>query len=169
MPGGWRAAKRMADPRSPENVRNRPIADYILLYIMRNIDMLPGAKTDLAALRLTDRTSAAEIAVLLQEADADPRIIEKLTTHGDVTIGNSHLVNVVGWVEARHGGDNLFRLKALDPVVPRYRVIYGFDWHTRRIGILAVVKRDDKTYRKEAALARRIFEDWRNATGGATT
>ncbi|MGB5103264.1 MAG: hypothetical protein WBO04_08085 [Steroidobacteraceae bacterium] len=136
---------------------------------MRNIDLLPGGRTDLAALRVKDRTAAAEIVALLEEADADPRIFEKLTTHGDVTIGKGHLVNVVGWVAARRGSNNLFRLKALDPPVPGYRVLYGFDWHTRRIGILAVVRRGDDTYELDGNLARRILEDWRIATGGVPT
>lgn len=136
---------------------------------MRNIDMLPGGSADLADLRAKDPKAAADLVVFFQEADGDPRIIEKFTTHGDVTIGKDHSANIVGWVEARCGGDNLFRLKLLDPPHLKYRVIYGFDWHTRRIGILAIVRRKGDTYEIDSDLTRRILGDWRTATGGHAT
>lgn len=136
---------------------------------MRNIDVLPGGAADLATLRLKDRKAAAEIVALLQEADADPSILDKLTTHGDVSIGKGRQVNIVGWVAARHRGDNLFRLKIIDPPLLRYRVIYGYDWRTRRIGILAVVKRKSDTYEIDGDIADRILGDWRIATGGDST
>jgi mRNA-degrading endonuclease RelE of RelBE toxin-antitoxin system len=137
---------------------------------MRHIDLLPGAQFDLQALRRKDRAAAAFLMVVLQEADADPRLLNKLTTHGDIAIGpDGTIVNVKGWVTARRSNHNLFRLKSLDPPASKYRVIYGFDWRTRRIGVLALVRKDESTYETNSALGRRILADWRTATGGADT
>ena len=133
------------------------------------IDVLPGAKSDLKALKVSDPDAMAAIVAFLEEADADPKLIDKCTTHGAVVIG-SVSVNVKGWVEARREIGNLWRIRFLDdPKTSRYRMIYGYDWHTRRVGILAVVPRSKETYEIPSVLADRIQADWERATDGRST
>lgn len=151
---------------SPHRV-SRSIACHILLYIMF-IDILPGAREDLIALRRSDRRALAVIATFLEEAAADEKLIEICTTQGENTIG-SNRVTVKAWVAARRRADNLFRFRILDTPATVYRVIYGFDWHTRRVGILAVVHKDDFDYGISGELADRIQADWRSATDGRST
>lgn len=133
-----------------------------------SIDILPGAKTDLAALRQSDPPAFAAVAVFLEEANADLTLIDKCTTHGDNTIGQSR-INVKAWVAARREGDNLFRIRILETPATVYRVVYGFDWRSRRIGILAVVHKDRFGYGTSGELADRIQDDWHRATGGLGT
>jgi mRNA-degrading endonuclease RelE of RelBE toxin-antitoxin system len=133
-----------------------------------SIDLLPGARADLAKLRRSNPEALAVIAVFLQEADADNELIEKCTTHGDNSIG-SNRVNVKAWVAARRRSDNLFRFRILDTPATAYRIVYGYDWHTRRIGILAVVHKDDFDYEISGELADRIQADWHRATDNRST
>jgi mRNA-degrading endonuclease RelE of RelBE toxin-antitoxin system len=132
------------------------------------IDLLPGAKADLAVLRRSNPEALAVIAVFLQEADADSELIEKCTTYGDNSIG-SNRINVKPWVAARRQSDNLFRFRILDTPATVYRIVYGYDWHTRRIGILAVVHKDDFDYEISGELADRIQADWHRATDDRST
>jgi mRNA-degrading endonuclease RelE of RelBE toxin-antitoxin system len=135
---------------------------------MRQIDILPGAKADLTALRQSDPDALATIVAFLQEADADPALIERSASKGDHSIG-THRISVKPWVKARRSNDNLFRYRILDTPATSYRVVYGFDWRARRIGILAVVHREDFDYGLSGTLANRIQNDWRTATGGRDT
>jgi mRNA-degrading endonuclease RelE of RelBE toxin-antitoxin system len=132
------------------------------------VDLLSGARTDLAKLRRTDPEALAVIATFLQEAEADSELIDKCTTHGDNVIG-SNKVNVKAWVAARRQSDNLFRFRILDTPATVYRVVYGYDWHTRRIGILAVVHKNDFDYEISSELADRIQADWHRATDDRCT
>jgi len=132
------------------------------------IDVLSGAREDLEALAQQDAAAFAVVVAFLQEAEADPRLIDKFTTRGDVGIGQFR-TNVKPWSEARQNLHNLFRVRVLDTPATSYRVIYGFDWHTRRIGILAVVHKEDFDYGISSDLANRIIEDWTIATDGRST
>jgi mRNA-degrading endonuclease RelE of RelBE toxin-antitoxin system len=132
------------------------------------IDLLPGAKADLAILRRSNPEALAVIAVFLQEADTDDELIEKCTTYDDNSIG-SNRINVKPWVAARRQSDNLFRFRILDTPATIYRIVYGYDWHTRRIGILAVVHKDDFDYEISGELADRIQADWHRATDNRST
>lgn len=144
-----------------------PFVVDIFLYIMP-LDLLPGAKADLAVLRNADPKVFATVVAFLEEADADDELIDKFTDHGDVTIGR-YLANVKPWVLARQSADNLFRIRVLNTPATVYRVVYGFDWHTRRIGILAVVHKDQFDYGLSSEIAIRIQSDWDCATGGRRT
>jgi mRNA-degrading endonuclease RelE of RelBE toxin-antitoxin system len=132
------------------------------------IDLFPGAKADLAILRRSNPEALAVIAVFLQEADADDELIEKCTTYGDNSVGSSR-INVKPWVAARRQSDNLFRFRILDTPATVYRIVYGYDWHTRRIGILAVVHKDDFDHEISGELADRIQADWHRATDDRST
>jgi hypothetical protein len=133
-----------------------------------SMDILPGAVADMAGVRLSDPDALAVVAVFLQEAESDEELIDKCTTHGNIEIG-SHRVNVTAWVMARSAGMNLFRFRILDTPATVYRIVYGYDWHTRRIGILAVVHKDNFDYGLSSDLADRIQDDWDRATDGRST
>jgi hypothetical protein len=134
---------------------------------MAVIDLLPGAQTDLRAFRQSDPDALAAVMAFLQEAEVDDELIDKCTTTGNVRIG-ANRVNVKPWAAARRT-DNLFRFRILDSPATMYRIVYGYDWHTRRIGILAVVPKEKFDYEISGALADRIYNDWRRATDGRPT
>ena len=132
------------------------------------IDVLPGARADMAALMRSDPDALAVVIAFLQEADADEALVDKCTTHGDSTVG-SFQVNVKAWVNARRRDDNLFRFRVLNTPATSYRVVYGYDWRKRRVGVLAVVHRKEFDYGISGELADRIQSDWRCATDGLAT
>ena len=132
------------------------------------IDLLPGARRDLDRLRKEDPDAFAVIFTFLQEAGVDRTLIDKFTSHGDIEIGQFD-ANVKGWVEARSAGANLFRFRVLNTPATRYRVIYGYDWLTRRIGILGIADKEHFDYDITSDFGRRIVADWRHATGGKRT
>jgi mRNA-degrading endonuclease RelE of RelBE toxin-antitoxin system len=117
---------------------------------------------------MSDPDAFAVVVAFLQEAEADEELIDKCTTSGNVAIG-SHRVNVKAWVAARSADMNLFRFRVLDTPATVYRIVYGYDWHTRRLGILAVVHKDDFDYGLSSDLADRIQDDWDRATDGCAT
>jgi hypothetical protein len=131
------------------------------------IDLLSGAQTDLLALRRSDPEAFAAVVAFLEEAAVDDELIQKFTTYGNVVINLSE-VNVKRWVQAS-GIGNLFRIRILNTPATVYRVIYGYDWRSGRIGILAVVHKDNFTYEITGQLADRIRDDWFSATNGLYT
>jgi hypothetical protein len=132
-----------------------------------HIDLLSGAQIDLRGLRQSDPDVFAAVLAFLVEAAADEELINKCTSYGNVQI-NLTQVNVKRWVAAS-GIGNLFRIRILDTPATVYRVIYGFDWRSRRIGVLAVVHKDDFNYEITGELADRIRDDWFSATDGLYT
>jgi mRNA-degrading endonuclease RelE of RelBE toxin-antitoxin system len=136
---------------------------------MIQIDVLPGAREDMVSLRRKDPPALAAILAFLQEADKDQSLIHKCTTEGDVEIGGE-TVNVKPWITARRRNDNLFRFRLFEaPEATQYRMVYGFDWRQRRVGILAIVHRRDFDYELTGETQQRIIRDWRIATGGQNT
>jgi len=131
------------------------------------IDLLPGAKTDLRALRESNPDAFAAVMAFLEEAEADESLIDKFTTYGNVQIGES-VINVKRWAAASVVG-NLLRIRILNTPATVYRIVYGYDWQTRRMGILAVVHKDDFDYEIKGELADRIQNDWYVATDGRST
>jgi mRNA-degrading endonuclease RelE of RelBE toxin-antitoxin system len=136
-----------------------------------SIEILPGAQADLEALALKNPRAAATIATFLEEAHADSDIVDKCTsaTPVEIVIGQFPVVSARPWINARGDNDNLFRFRLLETPATNYRVVYGYDWRSRQIGILAVVKRKEFDYGLSGDLARRIRNDWRDATGGRPT
>ena len=152
-----------------DQVTIRPtwVVCHILLYIMQ-IDLLSGAQIDLRALRKSDPDAFAAVLAFLVEAAADDELIDKCTTYGNVQF-NLTRVNVKRWVAAEGIVGNLFRIRILDSPATVYRVIYGYDWRIRRIGILAVVYKEGFSYEISGELADRIQDDWFSATDGLYT
>lgn len=114
-----------------------------------------------------DPAALAVVLAFLEEAEADPKLETVLTTTGDVDFGNFQLT-IRRWASAQSAG-NLLRIRILDTPATVYRVIYGYDWRKRRIGILAIVHKDDLDYEIDSKLSRRILDDWNTATDGQPT
>lgn len=131
------------------------------------IDYLPGALDDIERLESSDPAALASVLIFLEEAEADPQLIDKFTTYGDIDIGQ-HLANAKPWQKAM-ATDNLFRIRILNTQATSYRVVYGYDWHQRRIGVLAIVHKEQFDCGINSVLADRIFNDWHIATSGQST
>lgn len=131
------------------------------------IDVLPGAERDIEELEATDPDALAAVLTFLDEAEAEPQLEQKLTTVGDVQFENVR-VSIKRWARVQSAG-NLLRIRILDTPATIYRVIYGYDWRKRRIGILAIVHKDHCDYDPQSELSRRILDDWDVATDGQPT
>ena len=126
-----------------------------------HLDIHQHAANDLRNLRAVDPKSAAAVAVALEQIQADPKAINKLTTFGNNTVGTTHL-NVKPWEIVRDKA-NLWRFRVLDTPATVYRVVYGYHWQTRQICVLAVVHKEKFDYDNlNSDLARRILADWRD-------
>lgn len=129
------------------------------------VDLHEHAAEDLWQLKMKDRNAAAAVAVILEQIEADPLAIDKLTTHGDNQVGEK-LLNVKRWESVRrrpplHHGD-LWRFRILNTAATNYRVVYGYRWQTRQICVLAIVHKDSFDYDDHSSdLAKRILADWR--------
>lgn len=126
-----------------------------------HIDVHKHAREDLEQLWCDNPKAAASVVVILEQLEADPRIIHKLTTHGDNFIGKN-LVNVKSWQKVR-GIANLWRFRILETPATGYRVIYGYHWQTSQLCVFAVV--DKRTYdydNLESSINKRILADWRD-------
>jgi mRNA-degrading endonuclease RelE of RelBE toxin-antitoxin system len=132
------------------------------------IDLLPGAEADLMGLESTDPDALATVIAFLEEAEADDSLIDKFTSHGNFDL-STYRANAKGWVLARRGRNNLYRIRVLGTPATSYRIVYGYDWRQRRIGVLAVLHKDEFDYGLNSEIAERIVVDWRNATGGQDT
>lgn len=131
------------------------------------IDVLPGAERDIEQLEATDPDALVAVLTFLDEAEADPQLEQKLTTVGDVEFENVR-VSIKRWARVQSAG-NLLRVRILDTPATVYRVIYGYDWRKRRIGILAIIHKDHCDYDPKSELSRRILDDWDIATDGQPT
>ena len=133
---------------------------------MLYVDTHLHAKEDIVRIRAEDRRASTTILALLKLIEADPAVIDKLTTYGDNSFGNLN-VNVKPW-EAPGKANNLWRLRAFDATATSYRIVYGYQYkrHPRRIYILAVVKKgdcpEDFNYDTTSETGKRILSDWRD-------
>lgn len=124
-----------------------------------HLDIHQNAAQDLRDLRADNPKAAAAVAVALEQIQADPKAIDKLTTYGNSIVGTAYL-NIKPWELARRRG-NLWRFRVLDTPATVYRVIYGYHWQTRQICVLAVVHKEKFDYDDlNSDLARRIPADW---------
>lgn len=125
------------------------------------IDVHHNAREDIRQLAATEKKAAAAVLVVLEQLSADPKAIDKLTTHGDNFVGVSRL-NVKRWESAR-GLGNLWRFRVLDTPATVYRVVYGYHWQTRQLCVLAVVHKDQFDYDDLTSnISKRILADWRS-------
>lgn len=126
-----------------------------------HIDIHDNANRDLDALWVADPEAAATVYVVLETLEADPKAIDKLTTHGDINIGDLR-TNAKHWISATRSR-NLWRLRVLDTPATSYRIVYGYHWQTRQLCVLAIVHKDNFNYDDHnSEIVQRIFTDWDN-------
>lgn len=124
-----------------------------------HIDIHDNAEDDLDKLWLSEAGAAAVIAVTLETLEADPKAIEKLTTYGDINIGELR-GNAKPWGSATRSR-NLWRLRVLDTPATNYRIVYGYHYQTRQLCALAIVHKDNFDYDDHnSEIVQRIFADW---------
>jgi mRNA-degrading endonuclease RelE of RelBE toxin-antitoxin system len=137
----------------------KTIVVYTKYYIM-HIDIHDHAQEDLDALWLSDPEAAAAVQVALEQVEADPKFIDKLTTHGNNIFGANN-INVKAWLAVKRFA-NLWRFRALDTPATSYRVVYGYHWQTRQICIFAIVHKETFDYDDlNSDVAKRILGDWK--------
>lgn len=126
------------------------------------IDVHPNAEADLEAIAQTDPRAVAAVLVLLEELEAEPDVIDKLTTHGDVSVGASE-INIKRWIAARRvkKDGELWRIRAIDTPATSFRIIYGYCWRDRRLCVLGIAHRDEFNYDFSTEIECRILDDWR--------
>ena len=125
-----------------------------------HIDICENAENDLDQLWQSDPEAAATITAVLEQMEADPNIIDVLTTRGNSNLDTTRL-NIKVWENMRNQG-NLWRFRILDTPATNYRVVYGYHWQTRQICILAIVHKENFDYDDtNSVLSRRIVADWR--------
>lgn len=132
-------------------------------------DISENAAADLDRLWDVDAKAAAAVVVALDEVLADPALIEKLTTQGDVQFQTQRL-GIKRWREAQRSSNNLWRFRILDTPATSYRVVYGFHWQLRHVCVLAIAHKDKLDYDSlDKDLSERILSDWFEITGGPDT
>ena len=130
-------------------------------YDIMHIDVHQHAKQDLSQLWTDNPKAAASVEVVLEQLAADPKVIDKLTTHGDNTVGKN-LINVKSWQRVR-GIADLWRFRILETPATTYRIIYGYHWQTRQLCVFAVVEKETYDYDNlESSINKRILADWRD-------
>jgi mRNA-degrading endonuclease RelE of RelBE toxin-antitoxin system len=129
-----------------------------------NTSLHKHAAEDLRRLRTKNPKAAAAVAVVLEQLRADPKTIDKLTTHGENAIG-ANLINVKQWQEAKRRTNpqkgDLWRLRILHTPATSFRVFYGYHWPAGQICVLAILHKDDANYDDlESDICKRILADW---------
>lgn len=126
------------------------------------LDISPGAADDLRRLRQSDPKAWAAFAALIQEANANPRALDILTTYGNSDLGKQR-VNVKPWARMQAQQQNLWRLRALDCAATGYRMVYGYYWPNGQLCVLAVVKKEEFNYDDSTSpIVIRIERDWQS-------
>lgn len=124
-----------------------------------HLDVHSHAEEDLDRLWETDSAAAAAVVVCLEEMRGDPDLLDKLTTRGDNLFGRQS-VNVKQW-KAPGRTTNLWRFRILDTPATSHRVVYGYNWHTKQLCVLAVVHKDEFDYDDLGSeIGKRIMADW---------
>lgn len=114
-----------------------------------------------------DKFAAGKVVALLQQAKADPAIIDSLLDHG---FGADHAAtyHVSKWFEFWNVGYNLWRLKIW--MVPkgslRYRIVYAYEPKSLHYHVLAVVHRGFD-YKRDHEITSRILKAYKDL--GLTT
>lgn len=129
------------------------------------VDLRKNAEEDIRKLRASNMHAAAAVMVALEQIEADPKAIDKLTTHGDdPKVGKDDPVRlgIKRWETAKRHSFPLWRFRIFDTPATVYRVVYGYHWQTKQICILAVVHKEEFDYDNlDTDIAKRILDDWR--------
>ena len=127
-----------------------------------HFDIHDHAHEDLVAIAESDPDAVAAVLAMLEQLEADPSAIDKLTTRGNSDTADGR-INVSPWNEAskkaRRG--DLWRFRALDTPATGYRVAYGYHWQTRQVCVLAVVHKEKLNYDDiTSGIGQRVLADW---------
>ena len=114
-----------------------------------------------------DKFAAGKVLALLQQAKADPAIIDSLLDH-DFGTDHTAAYHVSRWQEFWNVGYNLWRLKIW--IAPRgslrYRIVYAYEPRCLHFYVLAVVHRDFD-YKRDHEITIRILKAYKDL--GLTT
>jgi mRNA-degrading endonuclease RelE of RelBE toxin-antitoxin system len=115
------------------------------------------AKRDLRDLLTREPQVAGRILALLEQLEADPDLLDRLTQHDYGARGASDF-HVSKWQAQWRKGRDLWRLKVwdLENQGLRYRIIYAFDPSRHHYHILAVAPREFD-YDENHPIGRRIL------------
>jgi hypothetical protein len=122
----------------------------------------PDAVSDIAAIRASDPSTAADILVFLQELQSDQDLMDRLSQDG-YRYESGHWVeniDVQSISEQRRAGRNLWRLKLCDLEREhiQYRIIYAFSPLSHAYHVLAIVNRGQFNYESEHPITRRVVD-----------
>ena len=122
-----------------------------------------SARADIGALEASDPDAAAYLLVFLEQAQADPKILDKFTTAGSIDL-SGQAVGIKWWrTGSLHVDGDLWRARLQIAEATNYRVVYGYHYPTRQLCVLAVVHRGDMDYDNlNDGLVQRIVGDWRS-------
>lgn len=134
---------------------------------MPTLSIHPDAAADIRALMAKDRFAAGKVVALLQQAKADPAIIDSLLDH-DFGADHAAAYHVSKWLEFWNVGYNLWRLKIwMEPKGSlRYRIVYAYEPRSLQYHVLAVVHRDFD-YKRDHEITSRILKAYKDL--GLTT
>lgn len=110
----------------------------------------------------TDRFAAGKVVALLQQAKADPAIIDSLLDQ-DFGADHSAAYHVSKWVGLWNIGYNIWRLKIwIEPKGSlRYRIVYAYEPKSLQYHVLAVVHRNFD-YKRDHEITNRILKAYQD-------
>lgn len=113
---------------------------------MFRLVLSPGSKSDLTDLKQTSPDVAAMAIVVLQEIQADQKLLDTLTIHAfeDVLPISEAKYDVKHWWTYYKKGLNLWRLKIvdIDKFLFGYRIIYGYSQSEQKYYVLGILSRN---------------------------
>jgi hypothetical protein len=116
------------------------------------------AEADLLALRESEPQAAGRILALLEQLEADPDLLDRLTQHNYGAYGSADF-HVSKWHEQWRKGRDLWRLKVwdLEEKGLRYRIVYAFVPGKQHYHVLAITPRRDFNYEERDPISQRIL------------
>jgi hypothetical protein len=122
-----------------------------------------NAKADLKRLLKSEPKAAGRILALLEQLEADPDLLDRLTQHDYGAYGRADF-HVSKWQEQWRKGRDLWRLKVwdLEDKGLRYRIVYAFIPGRKRYHVLAIVPRRGFNYEERDPVTQRIIRDYQD-------
>ncbi|MBV2234497.1 MAG: hypothetical protein KUL75_03020 [Sterolibacterium sp.] len=120
------------------------------------------AEDDLERLWDSEPAAAAQVAVLLEELEGNPDLLDRLTQQDFGAYGLEDF-HVSKWKEQQRKGRNLWRLKIwdLEDKGIRYRIVYAFMPRQQDYSVLGIVPREFD-YDASHEITRRIVAAYEN-------
>jgi len=132
------------------------------LSIVPSLTIHPDAADDIRQLMADDRFAAGKVVALLQQAKADPKIIDSLLDH-NFGVDHAAAYHVSKWIEFWNVGYNIWRLKIwIEPKGSlRYRIVYAYEPKSLQYHVLAIVHRDFD-YKTDHEITKRILRAYKS-------